>query len=140
MLVLSLLQRIFTQLANTNEAVPPLQLNKRLKDLHLETIDRGKNYILRNFQNNLNLSDIAHNAHVSPFHFSRLFKHFTAYSPCQYLLEVRLNHAVLLLKNTSLTVTEICFESGFNSLEHFIATFTGRYGTSPLKFRHLRTC
>jgi len=136
LLVIALLKRIFADLTNTRQLELPVQLDKKSKDLHLDTIDRAKNYIFNNFQNDLSLFEIARNAYVSPFHFSRLFKHFTSYSPYQYLLEVRLKHAVLLLRNTSFPITEICFESGFNSLEHFIATFTHRYRRSPLKFRH----
>lgn len=139
LLIVALLQQIFAYLTNTKQIELPVQVDKKLKDLHLETIDRGKKYLLDNFQTEMNLADIAHNAYVSPFHFSRIFKHFTSYSPYRYLLEVRLSHAVLLLRNTSRSITEICFESGFNSLEHFIATFTNRHGMSPLKFRNHRS-
>lgn len=139
LLIIALLQQIFAYFSNAEQIELPVQLDKRLKDLHLETIDRAKNYIFNNFKNEMSLSEIARNSYVSPFHFSRLFKYFTSQSPYQYLLTVRLNHAVLLLKNTSLSITEICFESGFNSFEHFIATFTNRYRISPLKFRHLHS-
>lgn len=136
LLIVALLQQIFAYFAKAKQIDLPVQLDKKSKDLHLETIDRAKNYILNNFKNEMSLSEIARNAYVSPFHFSRLFKYFTSLSPYQYLLTVRLTHAVLLLKNTCLSITEICFESGFNSFEHFIATFTNRYRISPLKFRH----
>jgi len=43
---------------------------------------------------------------VSDFHFSRIFKKFTARSSHQYLLELRLQHALLLLRNTSLSVSD----------------------------------
>jgi AraC-like DNA-binding protein len=135
LLIIDLLQRIFAHLFCLKHIYIPVEINKKLKDLHLETIDCGKKYILNNFQNDINLSDIANNANVSQYHFSRLFKHFTSFSPYQYLLEMRLNHALLLLQNTILSITEICFESGFNSLEHFITSFTKRYSLSPLKFR-----
>lgn len=136
LLIIALLQQIFSCLTNASQIMLPLHLDRKTKERHLETIDRGKRYILNNFQNEMSLADIAKNTYVSPFHFSRLFKHFTSYSPYRYLLELRLSHAVLLLRNTSLSITEICFDSGFNSLEHFIATFTNHHGMSPLKFRH----
>jgi AraC-like DNA-binding protein len=41
----------------------------------------------------------------------------------------------LAVRNTSLSVTEICFASGFNSLAHFVATFTKRYKMSPSQAR-----
>ncbi len=139
LLIVTLLQQIFAYFSDTKQIELPIQFDKKLKDLHLETVSRGKKYLLDNFQTELNLADIAHNVNVSPFHFSRLFKHFTSYSPYRYLLELRLSHAVLLLRNTSRSVTEICFEAGFNSLAHFIATFTNHHGMSPLKFRNHRS-
>ena len=114
---------------------PPEEIDVTLKDRHLDAIDRAKSFINANFQQELALSEIARHAHVSVFHFSRLFKRFTSRSPYQYLIEVRLKHAALLLRHTSLSVTEVCFESGFNSFEHFIATFTRRYSGSPTKYR-----
>lgn len=110
-------------------------LVRRTKEHHLETIDRAKRFIVANFRNQVSLLEIARHAHASVFHFSRLFKHFTSRSPHQYLIDVRMKHAALLLRNTSLSVTEVCFDSGFNSLEHFIATFNERYSSSPSKYR-----
>ena len=134
-LIIDFLQSLFTALYGSDPMAVPVRLDKRLKNLHLETIDRGKRYILDNFQKELHLTDIAQHACVSPFYFSRLFKHFTSYSPHQYLLSIRLSHAAMLFRNTSDSVTTICFESGFNSLEHFIASFKRRHGVSPLRFR-----
>lgn len=113
----------------------PARFDEKLKDRHLDMIDRAKGFIIANFKRELSLTEIARHAFVSAFHFSRLFKHFTSRSPYQYLIDVRLRHAALLLRNTSLPVTEICYDSGFNSFEHFIATFTQNYSISPSKFR-----
>ncbi len=135
LLVIHLLQLIFSRLTDKKQVNLPIGLSKKRKDQHLETIDLAKSFILENCHKEISLADIAFNSYVSVFHFSRLFKHFTSYSPYQYLIEVRLNRAVLLLRNTSLSITEICFESGFNSLEHFISTFSNRFKMSPLKFR-----
>lgn len=134
-LLIHIVDELFAHFAQTKTVGASLKINKKLKDLHLETIERGKNFIIENFREDISLSAIASNAYVSPYHFSRIFKQFTKASPYNYLLEVRLKHAMLLLKNTSLYITEVCYESGFNRLEHFIATFTRRFGISPLKYR-----
>lgn len=134
-LLVHLVDELFAHFAQTKNSVARLRVDKKLKDIHLETIERGKNFIIDNFREDISLSAIASNAYVSPYHFSRIFKQFTNASPYNYLLEVRLKHAMLLLRNTSLYITEICYESGFNRLEHFIATFTRRFGVSPLKYR-----
>ncbi len=134
-LLLHLLERTLAHLADNRKLEAPMALGKRDLELYLPMIERSKEYIHENFKKELELAEIARHAFLSPYHFSRLFRHYTAFSPHRYLLEVRLSHAVTLLLNTSLAVTEIGFDSGFNSLDHFIATFTRRYGTSPLQFR-----
>lgn len=112
-----------------------IQLNEKLRNRHLETVERARHFMLANYQRELTLAEIARQAFASVFHFSRIFKQFTGRSPHQYLLELRLQHALILLRNTSLSVSKICFASGFNSFPHFIASFTRRYRLSPSKVR-----
>lgn len=135
-LMIRLVEEVFRMLypPNMQRSATP-QLHIRLKERHLETVELAKDYITKNFERDLSLSEIAFHACVSEFHFSRLFKQFTNCSPYQYLLEIRLCHALLLLQSTSLSVTEVCFNSGFKSFSHFVDTFTRRYGVSPSKAR-----
>lgn len=106
-----------------------------LKKNHLLTIEKAKEFIGNRFMDDLSLKDVADHCHVSAFHFSRLFKTFTSYSPHQYLLQLRLKHAEMLLRTTSLPVTDICFRSGFNSLEHFSASFSQKFKQPPSGLR-----
>jgi transcriptional regulator GlxA family with amidase domain len=112
---------------------------EKLKDHQLAALDQAKHFITANFRQELSLAEIARHCHVSVFHFSRLFKQFTSRSPYQFLIDVRLRHAALLLRHTFLPVTQICFESGFNSFEHFILSFTKHYGRSPSKYRRQKS-
>jgi AraC family transcriptional regulator len=112
-----------------------LKIADKLKVNHLATIERAKNFMTKNFTNDFSLKDLAEHCYVSPFHFSRIFKTLTSYSPHQFLLNLRLKNAELLLKNTSLPVTEIAFSSGFNSVEYFINAFHSKHHCSPSKFR-----
>lgn len=107
----------------------------KLTDDQRERLDRAKQFITANFQRELSLREIARHSCVSVFHFSRLFKQFTSHSPHRFLRNLRLQHAALLLANTTLPVTQICFDSGFNSFEHFILSFTRQFGLSPSKYR-----
>lgn len=134
-LTIHLVEELFRTIYGNSPSHTLTRLDSTLKQRHLETIERAKEYIINTFDTELSLSRIASHVAVSDFHFSRLFKQITNRSPYQYLLEVRLHHALLLLRNTSCSVSEICFASGFNSFPHFIATFTKRYGASPLKAR-----
>lgn len=133
-LELELIQELFALLYGPGQA-GYRDPGEKERQQYLEMIERAKHYMTGGFDQELSLVDISRQAHSSVFHFSRIFKRFTSYSPYQYLMELRLKHAEMLLKNTSLPVTEICFSSGFNSLAHFIATFTRHHGLSPSRYR-----
>ncbi len=130
-----LLLAMLQQFASLAECKRGARADIRLKEWQRDAMDAAKHFIASNFQRELSLSEIARHSHVSVFHFSRLFKQFTSASPYQYLRALRLQHAALLLRQTSLPVTQICFEAGFNSFEHFISSFTRQFGFSPSKFR-----
>ena len=122
-------------LSHNPDYKPNLKLNARLKKNHLITIERAKEFLTLNFTNDVSLMEVAEYCHVSPFHFSRIFKKFTSDSPHQFLLTLRLKNAELLLRNTSSPIADIAFASGFSSIEHFTASFKKKYQTPPAKFR-----
>jgi AraC family transcriptional regulator len=122
-------------LQHATEYNPDHRINARLKRNHLITIERAKDYVTRNFTNDISLTEIADYCHVSPFHFSRIFKTFTSVSPHQFLLSVRLKNSELLLKETALPIADVAFSSGFNSIEHFTTAFRQKYHSPPARFR-----
>lgn len=134
-LVLEILHHVLSDLSCYDEAK---RLKAILKKNHLTTIEAAKAYMISNFAENISLKEIADHCCISIFHFSRIFKSFTSYSPNRFLINLRLKNAEVLTKNTSLSITEICFASGFNSLEYFSAAFVQKYGMSPTKFRTAR--
>lgn len=131
-LVLSLVQQItgcFTDKMFCHELPASLRRN------HIPTIERAKAYINEKFVDDISLQELSDHCHTSSFHFCRTFKKFTSYTPHQYLLNIRLKHAEVLLRNTELPVADICFSSGFNSLEHFATAFKQRHKVSPTQYR-----
>lgn len=133
-LVMELMDTVFRRITDYQ---PDFDVYDRIKSRHLVTIERAKNYINEHFDDDISLMEIASNSFVSPFHFSRLFKTLTGYSPHQFLLNLRLKNAEVLLKNTSMPVTSVAFTSGFNSIEHFSATFNQKYQQAPSAFRSI---
>ncbi|HBN38990.1 MAG TPA: AraC family transcriptional regulator, partial [Ruminococcaceae bacterium] len=69
--------------------------------------------------------------------FSRQFKKQTGTSPYDYLLGIRLTKAKELLKNTSLPISEISYQTGFANDSSFIYFFKKHEEISPLKFRNI---
>jgi AraC family transcriptional regulator len=60
-----------------------------------------------------------------------LFKKISGVTPYRYLLEVRLQQAQLIVRNTSHPITDIAFACGFTSLEHFSTTYRKYFGKAP---------
>jgi AraC family transcriptional regulator len=132
-LVLELLKNIVASITNFSFDDEP---DVSLKTHHLGTIEKAKEYMHEKFASDISLYEISAYSHVSPFHFSRIFKKFTSFSPYQYLLNVRLKHSEMLLKNSIVPVSDVSFSSGFNSVEHFATSFKQKYKVSPTKYRY----
>jgi len=85
----------------------------------------------------LSLHEMAQIVGLSPFHFDRVFHQTTGIPPVQFLYALRIEAAKRLLLTTQRTVTDVCYEVGYNSLGTFTRRFTQLVGLSPRKFRSL---
>ncbi len=94
------------------------------------------NYIGDNLANKeLTLADIADAAHMSPYHFSRLFKESTGLAPHQYVIERRVRRAKELVGGTTLSIAEIAFLCGFANQSHLNRHFKRLFGVNPKALR-----
>ena len=100
----------------------PLRDGRLERVLALMTADLGRP---------LRLDDLAAEAGVSKFHFTRLFRQKVGLTPLAYLLERRLDAASRLLEVTDLSVAAIATRCGFVRATHFATAFARRYGKSP---------
>lgn len=96
---------------------------------------RARRLIDSSFDRPLNLDAISSEACFSRYHFIRLFKKVFHKTPHQYLVEKRIERAKELLASSRLSVTDVCFEVGFQSLGSFSTLFHKRVGTSPIIYR-----
>jgi AraC-like DNA-binding protein len=83
----------------------------------------------------LSLRSLAAASHLSPFHFSRLFKKLTGVTPHNYLAAIRATRAQSLLAGTDMSITEIASRVGYLSASHFTKAFRFSTGTTPSEFR-----
>ncbi|MCG6189388.1 helix-turn-helix transcriptional regulator [Maribellus maritimus] len=113
----------------------PNNISAKLKRRHLQTVENAKDYMFSNFYENISLSDIANHCNISLFHFSRIFKEITTYSPYNFLRDTRLSNAKQLLETSDLPINEICFRSGFQNVENFNTAFKDRYQYTPSYFK-----
>ena len=77
---------------------------------------------------------LAEQAHISEVYFRKLFKQTYGITPHQYLLELRIRHAKLLLSEQAATVTSISEACGFSSVAHFCRAFKQLTGMTPKEF------
>ena len=98
-------------------------------------IDKIIKYIERNYRNEIRLEDIAALADMTTTSFSRFFSLHTGKTLSQYIMHVRLGHAARLLLTSSMSVAEICYNCGFNTVSHFNRYFKKQKGCSPTEFR-----
>jgi AraC-type DNA-binding domain-containing proteins len=81
------------------------------------------------------LAELAQRVHGSPFHLARAFHGELGSSIHQYLLHVRLAHALVAVLDTDSALTAIALEAGFATPSHFTAAFRTRYGVTPSELR-----
>src|SRR5262245_20059433 len=98
-------------------------------------LHQGRDFIGSCFAQPITVALAAKAAHLSPYHFHRMFKEVFGQTPVQFLQERRLTMAKRLLSKTDETVTQICLAVGFESLGSFSWLFRKRFGCSPSDFR-----
>ena len=108
------------------ELYPKLYLYRR--------IVQSKLFIDNSYAENIDVECISDQACFSKFHFIRLFKRIYGKTPHQYLSHVRIEKAKQLLK-ADISVTEVCFAVGFDSVSSFIGLFKRVVGETPLVYK-----
>jgi len=83
----------------------------------------------------IEIDEVAHRFGFAPRSFRRVFREATATTPHDYLVKLRLGHAMRALRATDDKVTDIAFASGFNDANHFSYSFSKLIGISPSQYR-----
>ncbi len=99
----------------------------------IENIKLGIGYIHAHFGEKMTVDDIAAEAMLSKYHFSREFKKMTGYTVVSYILLVRCRQAKKLLHTGKYSVSQVCFLCGFDNSSYFSKTFKKITGVLPSK-------
>ena len=102
-----------------------------------DIVARARVYMDAHYMEKLSAEQIAEASRVSPSHLFRLFRKETGLTPYAYLTNVRMEHAMKMLLNTSYTVEEIADYCAFCSSANFIRAFRQSTGVTPRKYRKL---
>ena len=101
-------------------------------------VDQAIDYIQSHLAENLTVETIAANAGYSPSYFSHVFHKETGVSPYHFVVKSRMDYAMQLLQTTRLSVQDIAFQVGFNSIANFCYAFRKEKGMSPHEYRQKR--
>jgi len=93
------------------------------------------NFVRENFKRQISLDEAADKASMTGPSFARYFKKVTGKTFTHFVNEYRLVHASKLLAETASSITDVCFESGFNNFSHFNKQFREYSGKSPSEYR-----
>jgi AraC family L-rhamnose operon transcriptional activator RhaR len=96
-------------------------------------------FLRRHCSEDVDLDEVAHRFGYSPRTFCRVFRGATATTPHSYLVQLRLNRAMRALRQTSDSITEIAFASGFHDSNYFSSCFSRMTGLSPSQYRRQGT-
>jgi len=98
-------------------------------------VGNAKRYIRDRFQEKISLDEAARAVNASTRHFCKVFKQATGLTFTDYLARVRVEKAKNLLQNPHRRVSEIAFETGFDSISQFNRSFKRITGLAPTQFR-----
>lgn len=115
---------------HTNEPLARGRLDRR--------VQRALDQLHASLTDDLSIDDLAAEACLSRFHFTRLFTRELGRSPYRYLLDRRLEMARSLLTRTALPVADVARRSGFKSVAHFTRMFARETGVTPTEYRRGR--
>ncbi|HHV11905.1 MAG TPA: AraC family transcriptional regulator [Clostridiales bacterium] len=110
--------------------------NERIKTDGMN-IDKVIRYMLDNLGGNLDLDQLAEYSNVSKYHFTKLFKDKTGYTPVDYYIRLKIQKACELLELSNTKVIDISIVLGYASPYYFSLTFKRIIGQSPQYYRKL---
>jgi len=109
---------------------------ERSENQEIQTVaDVAALYITKNFQKNISLSELSQLVHIDKSYLVRIFKKQYLTTPIEYLINLRLRHAIALLADTNITISEIAFECGYSSVSFFTRQFEKHLGKTPTAYR-----
>jgi AraC-like DNA-binding protein len=98
-------------------------------------VQKVQEYINAHYKEEIRLSELADKIEMTPVAFSRFFKLRTGEKLMDYIIDIRLGHVARLLADSTMSISEICYDCGFNNISNFNRIFKKKKNCSPKEFR-----
>jgi AraC-like DNA-binding protein len=106
-----------------------------MKESDSERMNKVHEYVMKRFHDRITLDEVAALANMTPSSFSRYFKIHANKTFSDFLIEIRIGHSCKLLMQEKKSISEVCYESGFNTLSNFNRQFKILTNYTPLEYR-----
>jgi AraC-like DNA-binding protein len=116
-----------------DKSLSPCEYDTRIKNL--ERFDKLFKYIEKQYYEKITTSNCAKMLNITESHFCHLFKQITGKTFSLYINQLRVKKAEILLRDTSMNITEVGFAVGFSDISYFTRTFTKISGLTPTSYR-----
>lgn len=134
--VTSVLYQMMALLLNESPVSRTRQAGQFASNRH---VDNAMQFMTLNYAEQLTVSVVASHVGLERSYFSKIFKTHTGKPPHEYLFEVRMRQAALLLTTTDLTIEAVAYSTGFNHINHFSSSFHQHFCVPPSKYRKLHS-
>lgn len=101
----------------------------------ISPVDQAILYIRSHIGQSISVDELASHVCLSTSYFAHLFKRRTGFSPAEYIIKSRIEHARVLLAHSTMPISEIATEVGYSSSGSLINLFVKRIGMSPRQYR-----
>ena len=125
---------IFTLCIDLSRVTPALSGGQSESSL-IVTVFPAVEYIHQHYMETIDLVQLANLCYMSPSHFRRVFKSVMHVSPLEYIHHERIHAACRMLYSTDLSILEICYNIGYNTVSCFNRQFIKIMGIQPMKWR-----
>lgn len=134
--IIHLLQ-ILTILAGCKDYsyISPITYEAPLKKSETDRMNLVYDYVFKNYRTKVTLEETATLLHMTPTSFSRYFSTINNKSFSKFLSEIRIKHACKMLIETNDSISNICYDSGFNTLSNFNNQFKDVMCKTPLEYK-----
>ena len=119
------------------ETIAPYSAAMTASPADTERFQKVFSYLIGNYQQEISLKAVAKIANLTPNAFCRYLKNVTRKTLLEIVTEFRIRHACQLLKNSTKSVNEICFDCGFGNISYFNKTFKANTEYTPSQYRNL---